>query len=611
MFGTVQPILPPLETTTGSPSTSSSNCVDTIPTDNTNNTTTNNVAHEGPSNTRDTKIASLRLKFNVFKALEGEKVNGTFTRPKCLINDLKNNGITIPQAEVNATFVNSLPRKWLSMNQTQRANNSIKNNCLATLYGKYNYEEGLIDHIYDNSDVEEDLRSSSEFIADLNIEYHERALLANQKRFYKRSGRKIDAMSKGKSEKGLVVESFEWDEESVSSDDEGVTKVKAFMAIAEDEPAVGKGDARLDEISNLKKVIEKWTSSRVTLDQLLTEQAVESPSETVPKLTSDSKSECDNPEPLPSLPKLLEAEPKIKKVPDKRLAIKVIKKKAQPMTSSVLDLSLVKKIESSTKQLLLTLMEEVKAAVRKSLAMLKAQSSQGSSSRKAPMIPMPYIDYKYCGFNDHHSNECGYYPGCDICGLLKVDSGCSRHMTGVKQYLHRYLKESGPKVVFGDNSSGDTKGYGSVNYNGITFTRVAYVNVSNGSGIRDYPTSTSKTSRNLQDEYSRYTWVFFLKKKSDAADYIMSFIRKMENLNEVRVKELRSDNGTEFINHKLEEFCDEKGISQNFSSPCTPEQNGVAERRNITFIEAARTMLNSANILKQFLGEAVNTACYT
>ncbi|GKB78175.1 retrovirus-related pol polyprotein from transposon TNT 1-94 [Tanacetum coccineum] len=78
-----------------------------------------------------------------------------------------------------------------------------------------------------------------------------------------------------------------------------------------------------------------------------------------------------------------------------------------------------------------------------------------------------------------------------------------------------------------------------------------------------------------------------------------------------RVKELRSDNGTEFRNHKLEEFCDEKGISQNFSSPCTPEQNGVAERRNRTQIEATRTMLNSTKLLKQFWEEAINTASYT
>ncbi|GJV14703.1 retrovirus-related pol polyprotein from transposon TNT 1-94 [Tanacetum coccineum] len=64
-------------------------------------------------------------------------------------------------------------------------------------------------------------------------------------------------------------------------------------------------------------------------------------------------------------------------------------------------------------------------------------------------------------------------------------------------------------------------------------------------------------------------------KKSDATDCIMSFIKKMENLNEVRVNELRSDNGTKLMNHELEEFYDEKGISQNFSSPCNPEQNKV------------------------------------
>ncbi|GKB12217.1 retrovirus-related pol polyprotein from transposon TNT 1-94 [Tanacetum coccineum] len=85
----------------------------------------------------------------------------------------------------------------------------------------------------------------------------------------------------------------------------------------------------------------------------------------------------------------------------------------------------------------------------------------------------------------------------------------------------------------------------------------------------------------------------------------------MENLYEVRVKELRSDNRTEFRNHKLEEFYDEKGISQNFLSPYTLKQNGVAKKRNRTLIEAARTMLNSAKLPKQFWEEAVNTACYT
>nr|GEZ59933.1 retrovirus-related Pol polyprotein from transposon TNT 1-94 [Tanacetum cinerariifolium] len=62
------------------------------------------LAYEGPSDTRDTKIASLRLKFNAFKAVEGEKVNGTYNRIKCLLNDLENNDVYISQAEVNATF---------------------------------------------------------------------------------------------------------------------------------------------------------------------------------------------------------------------------------------------------------------------------------------------------------------------------------------------------------------------------------------------------------------------------------------------------------------------------------------------------------------------------
>nr|GEZ48656.1 retrovirus-related Pol polyprotein from transposon TNT 1-94 [Tanacetum cinerariifolium] len=130
------------------------------------------------------------------------------------------------------------------MNQTQRANNSIKNDSLAALYGKYHYKE----------DVVEDNRTSNEFMADLNAEYHERALLANLKRFYKRSGKRIDELTKGKddkgmddkrkSDKGLVAKSFDWDDESVSSEDEGTIKFKAFMAIDEDEPSVGKGDAR-------------------------------------------------------------------------------------------------------------------------------------------------------------------------------------------------------------------------------------------------------------------------------------------------------------------------------------------------------------------------------
>nr|GEW28412.1 hypothetical protein [Tanacetum cinerariifolium] len=126
-------------------------------------------------------------------------------------------------------------------------------------------------------------------------------------------------MSKGKSEKRLVVESYDWDE-AVSSKDEGVTRVKAFMAIAEDELSVENTDARSsheslkDEISDLKKPLRNGPLKRKKeryhfLKEVLFTKAYESPSKIAPEITSNSESECENLEPLPLLPKLLGAEP--------------------------------------------------------------------------------------------------------------------------------------------------------------------------------------------------------------------------------------------------------------------------------------------------------------
>ncbi|GKF30763.1 retrovirus-related pol polyprotein from transposon TNT 1-94, partial [Tanacetum coccineum] len=74
----------------------------------------------------------------------------------------------------------------------------------------------------------------------------------------------------------------------------------------------------------------------------------------------------------------------------------------------------------------------------------------------------------------------------------------------------------------------------------------------------------------------------------------------VENQNDVKVKQIRIDNGIKFKNSELERFCDEKGISQNFSSPYTPEQNIIAERKNKTHIEATRTILHGSVLLKNF-----------
>ncbi|GJS76765.1 ribonuclease H-like domain-containing protein [Tanacetum coccineum] len=84
----------------------------------------------------------------------------------------------------------------------------------------------------------------------------------------------------------------------------------------------------------------------------------------------------------------------------------------------------------------------------------------------------------------------------------------------------------------------------------------------------------------------------------------------IENLVDKKVKIIRCDNGTKFKNRGMSEFCEKKGIKREFSVARTPQQNGVAERRNRTLIEAARTMLADSKLPTTFWAEAVNTACY-
>ncbi|KAI3772528.1 hypothetical protein L6452_03715 [Arctium lappa] len=114
----------------------------------------------------------------------------------------------------------------------------------------------------------------------------------------------------------------------------------------------------------------------------------------------------------------------------------------------------------------------------------------------------------------------------------------------------------------------------------------------------------------IVDDYSRFTWVYFLRTKDETSGLIKSFILRIENQTNQKVKVIRSDNGTEFKNLDLNTFCKEKGIERQYSAPRTPQQNGVAERRNRTLIEAARSLLADSQLPITFWAEAVNTACY-
>jgi hypothetical protein len=115
----------------------------------------------------------------------------------------------------------------------------------------------------------------------------------------------------------------------------------------------------------------------------------------------------------------------------------------------------------------------------------------------------------------------------------------------------------------------------------------------------------------IVDDYSRFTWVFFLQEKSQTQETLKRFLRWAQNEFGLRIKKIRSDNGTEFKNSQIEGFLEEEGIKHEFSSPYTPQQNGVVERKNRTLLDMARTMLDEYKTPNRFWAKAINTACYS
>jgi transposase InsO family protein len=93
------------------------------------------------------------------------------------------------------------------------------------------------------------------------------------------------------------------------------------------------------------------------------------------------------------------------------------------------------------------------------------------------------------------------------------------------------------------------------------FGPIAYISISG-----------SKYCLLIVDDYSRFTWVFFLQEKSQTQENLKGFLRRAQNEFGFRIKKIRSDNGTEFKNSQIESFLEDEGIKHEFSSPYTPKQ---------------------------------------
>ena len=114
----------------------------------------------------------------------------------------------------------------------------------------------------------------------------------------------------------------------------------------------------------------------------------------------------------------------------------------------------------------------------------------------------------------------------------------------------------------------------------------------------------------IVDDFSRYTWVFFFKYKSETQQTVIDFANEVQRKHNATILSIRSDNGTEFKNYTLDEFLSDEGIKHQYSTPYTPQQNGVAERKNRTLMDAARSMLAEFKSPYNFWAEAISTACH-
>ncbi|GJV79253.1 reverse transcriptase domain-containing protein [Tanacetum coccineum] len=187
-----------------------------------------------------------------------------------------------------------------------------------------------------------------------------------------------------------------------------------------------------------------------------------------------------------------------------------------------------------------------------------------------------------------------------------VDSGCSSHMAGNKAYLSDYKDYNGGFMAFGSDPKGGKITSKSkirtdnLDFDGVYFVDELKFNLFSVSQMCDKKNSVLFTD----------TECLILSPSFKLLDKSQVVLRapRQDDVYRLDLKNIVSSG--EFKNHAMNEFCAKKGIKREFSVARTPQQNGVAERKNMTLIEAARTMLADSLLPILFWAEAVNTACY-
>nr|GEY45967.1 retrovirus-related Pol polyprotein from transposon TNT 1-94 [Tanacetum cinerariifolium] len=314
------------------------------------------------------------------RAKSTESISQTYTRYKTLLNELANDGVNLSKHEINVGFMNSLLEKWLTFSQGLRNANHTQTLDLADIYGRFVYEYNLIQRSQADPKVQKDYKAEyKKMKSKLALLEASSSSSQNPKIFQPKN-------------KGLVVETFDWDEEEVS-DDEEVTQVKVLMALVNDELTIGKSHAcnRYDQemVPKTKEWVERLNPNSklsnfntgrilVSKSQPVNESLESTKTLNTPESSKDSESKSLTL--LPPLKNLQEALPSSEedhRTSDHEMYIASLKRsknyKAQPYQYA-----------SSSKHI------------------LKAKAK-------------PFPPCIHCGFNDHRPNDYRNYPECGMC----------------------------------------------------------------------------------------------------------------------------------------------------------------------------------------------------
>jgi transposase InsO family protein len=112
------------------------------------------------------------------------------------------------------------------------------------------------------------------------------------------------------------------------------------------------------------------------------------------------------------------------------------------------------------------------------------------------------------------------------------------------------------------------------------------------------------------DDSTRFCYVYLLKSKDEALHYFKTYKAIVENQLERKIKWLRSDRGGEYFSGDFSNFCVEHGIIRERTSPCSPQSNEVAERKNRTLTDLVNAMLETSGLSKEWWGETILTASH-